>query len=59
MENIRKIRLFFEKHKNDQKINLLWYLAGLATIPAVTGIAGLLLTFEKKGSPIKRPLVKE
>jgi len=43
MKNIRKIRLYLKSHKTDQKINLLWYFAGLVTIPALTGVTGVLI----------------
>jgi len=43
MKRIRKVRTYLERHKIDQKVNSLWYLAGLATIPAIAGISGLLL----------------
>lgn len=46
MSRIRRIRLYFEKNKIDQKINFLWFLAGLVTIPLISGLVGLLLKFE-------------
>jgi hypothetical protein len=46
MSRIRRIRLYFERNKIDQKINFLWFLAGLVTIPLITGLVGLLRKFE-------------
>ena len=43
MKKIRQIREYLEQHRLEQKINLLWFFTGLAILPAIAGIFGLLL----------------
>ncbi len=43
MKKIRRVRTYLEQHKLDQKINLMWFFAGLVTLPAIAVIWGQLL----------------
>jgi len=42
MKKIRQLRLHLERNKSNTKVNLLWFLAGIAIVPGISGIFGTL-----------------